>query len=240
MKDLGNFLQLILACCFVIVAAHLNEQSELSKPASASPLVADLAGIQSKIAKVARGINRSPPEPDPAAQNLLRSLQSMTSLHDFTKLQLPKHESELMARIDEDEFDRGNPFSIVDQPYPMALILSRGVTSYQRDAYRSSHFQGQMGYDVIKYEITHPDQTTSFILAYKERTDSEQVGVGQKDIRPIFSMFLVPTENGQYFMSLTEENRPTENRELSQEEALKRVSSRVDSSTPLMTSRDSY
>lgn len=240
MKRIGNNLQLVLASLFVIVAAQLNENSERSKPAEASKLVADLESIHQKISSRQEIPKRTESHIQGSEEILKTALLGITSLSDFSALNLPAPAKALLERIEADEFDRGNPFAIIDQPYPLALILSRKIESYQRDAYRSSHFQGQMGYDVIKYEITHPDKSVSFILAYKERTASEQVAIGVKDSRPIFSLFLVATDNGEYFMSSTEENKPSENRQLSKTEALARVSSRLESSTPLMTARDSY
>lgn len=52
---------------------------------------------------------------------------------------------------------------------PIAHLLEKGVSNFARQAFRSPTYKGEFGYDLLHYEIKHPDGCTSSLLAYLEQ-----------------------------------------------------------------------
>lgn len=225
-----RFGQIALAGAFVIAAGLIHEIQ--SRP-SASPIIQELKAIEKKVAK-------APPvrPPDGRAENFLEKAKEAASISDLRKLRMPRPAGRLIEAMEADEFDRGNPFLGLNSVYPLALILDHGVESFRRDAYRSNHFLGGVGYDVVKYEIRHPGGGLSYILAYKEKTGPNQIAIGHSDARPTFSLFVVPQEDNQVYLSLYQDGQPVQNNVVDRDLGLRQVTSRINQSTPLMTARD--
>jgi hypothetical protein len=80
-----------------------------------------------------------------------------------------------------DELGDANPFTGLGTLEPLKEVLSRGVASFERQAYRSPGHKEEFGYDLLVYEITHSDATHSVIMAYLEnelqRTEAARVPV---------------------------------------------------------------
>ncbi len=233
LHDIWKFGQIILAGAFVVAAGLAQEFKRENLPAS--PLIEELKVIQ---AKVARG---SAAKLGDAASipGFMEKAKDAASISDLLKLNLQKPAQELINSMQDDEFDRGNPFYSLNNVYPVALIIDQGVKRFRRDAYRSSHFLGGLGYDVVKYEIEHANGARSYILAYKEKTGPNQIAIGHSDARPTFSLFVVPQDEAQVFLSLYQDGRPVQNELVDRDLGLRQVTTKVDQSTPLMTARDS-
>lgn len=236
-KGLIHFSQICLCGGFVLIAVSVSEIRQ-KEQIQAPPLIQDLAQIEAKVQEqrqVLKTKSAAVPRME-QARDLIDAAKNMTSLQDFTRLALKGIERELLDSLLGDEFSQGNPFDSLDNVYPFALMLQKGVRSFSRDAYRSPQFMGGLGYDVVKYEVVHPDQSRSFVLAYKDKTAPAQVAIGRKDSRPVFSLFMVPQDQDQVYMSLFENGRPVTNKVVSMESALAQITARVDSST-LLSSR---
>ncbi|MGE0763763.1 MAG: hypothetical protein AB7N80_10840 [Bdellovibrionales bacterium] len=231
-KSFRQFSQISLAGIFVLLAATLGQFSEQPRP-EPTPLIQELATIEKQVRQ--DQVKASPPSP---TRDLIEAAKDMSSINDFNKLTLNSVEKQLIERVQSDEFNQGNPFYSMNNVYPIALILQKGVKSFNRDAYRSPQFMGGMGYDVVKYEILHTDRSKSYILAYKEKTGPDQVAIGRRDSRPVFSLFLVPHDQDQVYMSLYENGQPVTNHVVATESALSQITARVDQSTPLLSSRE--
>lgn len=237
--------QVCLAGSFIVVALSMGEMASTRAKPESVPLIEDLAKIETTIRE-----HRGPKaafKAQPAAtsrlieeRDFIAAAQEMSAIHDFLTLSLDTTEKSLLESLMQDEFSRGNPFDSLNNVYPLALILQKGVLSFERSAYRSPQFIGNLGYDVLKYEIQHRDQTRSHILAYKEKTAPAQVVIGSRDNRPVFSLFLVPHDQDQVYMSIFESGKPITNQVVSTEVALNSVMRRVDSSTPLLSARSSH
>lgn len=225
----NRFSHIALAGAFVLVAGLIHETQ--SRP-TVPPLIQELKAIETKVAKAPAGVKA------PSA-HFLEQAKSAATISDLRKIPMPKAALKLIDAMETDEFDQGNPFLALNSIYPLALILDHGVVGFRRDAYRSSHFLGGAGYDIVKYEIDHGGGHRSYILAYKEKTGPDQIAIGHGDARPTFSLFVVPQQDDQVFLSLYQDGRPVQNDVVGRDLGLRRVTSRIDQSTPLMTARDS-
>ena len=74
----------------------------------------------------------------------------------------------LRDTLADDELNGRNPYASLTNLDPLKAVLSSGVVTFQREAYRSPQYQDESGYDIVAYEIRHPDQSTSKILAYAD------------------------------------------------------------------------
>lgn len=78
--------------------------------------------------------------------------------------------TELTESLANVELGEVNPFARLSTLKPLDAVLAKGVLSFKRQAYRSPNYKEESGYDLVSYQITHPDQTSSVILAYLEPT----------------------------------------------------------------------
>lgn len=101
-----------------------------------------------------------------------------------TSQESPK--SILTERLLQDEFGDMSPFQEITSSETIKGILDKGVKRFDRQAYRSSQFVWGEGYDVVRYEIYHDDETKSFVLAYRDSSSRQAPKVGmEKDLRDI-------------------------------------------------------
>jgi hypothetical protein len=253
-KELGRFGQLGLAGAFVLSAALISEmQGPRINPATA--LLTELKTIQPAVAaSTAVKANATPSSadssgrtqkvygpaeaPDTHAGEILNHAREMSSINDFLKLPLGKQASQLVRDMQSDEFAQGNPFYLLNNVYPMAMILEYGVKVYRRDVYRSHQFLGGAGYDVVRYQIEHPDGRTSHILAYKEKTGPNQIVIGRGDARPTFSLFLVPQDQDNVFVNLYQDGQPVQNEIVESRLAVRQVAAKLGGATPLLSARE--
>ena len=78
--------------------------------------------------------------------------------------------TELRESLSNVEIGEANPFAKLSTLKPLDAVLNKGISSFKRQAYRSPNYKEESGYDLVAYHVTHPDQTSSVILAYLERT----------------------------------------------------------------------
>jgi hypothetical protein len=239
MRSTWGFGQLLLMGAFVLSAGLLQE---LQGPAvTSSPLLTELKAIETEVKAAPKVVIRLPaPVPLPTADptSLMAKANQMSNIGDFLKLKIGKQAQKLIISMQSDEFAQGNPFYSLNNVYPVAMILDYGVKSFQRDAYRSHHFLGGMGYDVVKYQIEHSDGRFSYILAYKEKTGPDQIAIGQRDSRPTFSLFLVPQDQEHVFLNLYQDGKSVQNEVLVRDLAIRQVKAKIIEATPLLTARD--
>jgi hypothetical protein len=85
----------------------------------------------------------------------------------------------LRDSLAQDEFGETLPFANLTTFDPLLKVLGHGVAHFDRTVFRSPDYQGEDGYDLVQYEIEHPDGKHSTILAYLDRpllTVSHNVG----------------------------------------------------------------
>lgn len=78
----------------------------------------------------------------------------------------------LRDQLSGDELAGENPFSQLKTIEPLTHLLKLGVRSYQRQALRSPEYTDETGYDLLAYDVEHPDRTHSYILAYLEKSEA--------------------------------------------------------------------
>lgn len=75
----------------------------------------------------------------------------------------------LKEAMNSDEIAEGNPFIHLSSTDAIQQILAGKVTRFERQTYRSPHYQGESGYDLIHYAIRDARGETATILAYTEK-----------------------------------------------------------------------
>jgi hypothetical protein len=138
--------------------------------------------------------------------------------------------------LSQDELKEENPFDTLSSSDPLNKILDKGVLSFRREAFRSPHYQEESGYDLLSYEITHPDKSISTIVAYLENPGGPgQVrAIGEPDERAPFVMFMVSEglHATQYFFR---KGTLIEHSDLKPSEARAIVSRRLNTGVPFIS-----
>ncbi len=99
----------------------------------------------------------------------------------------------LTERLMQDEFGDSSPFQEIANTETFKDIFNKGVKRFDRQAYRSSQFVWGEGYDVVRYEIYHDNNTKTFVLAYRDSGSREAPKVGsEKDLRDIRVLIYEP------------------------------------------------
>jgi hypothetical protein len=91
----------------------------------------------------------------------------------------------LRDSLAQDEFHEELPFANLSTLDPLTRLFENGVAHFERTVFRSPDYQGESGYDLVQYDIEHPDGTHSAILAYLDRpqlTVSRNVGTADPRI----------------------------------------------------------
>ncbi len=145
-------------------------------------------------------------------------------------------QSALSRSLEQDELHEQNPFSHLSSLEPLQEIMKKGVAKFQRETFRSPAYQEESGYDMISYEIEHPDGSRSSILAYLERAD--QAGpkrdIGAPDERIPFVVFMVASEKGSTY-SYYRGDALVEQSGLTTTEAQAFVAQRLSSGVPFLS-----
>lgn len=172
-------------------------------------------------------------------ENLLAKAKDFSSIKDFFNLAMDKESRELLTQMMEDRFQSQNPYHNLSSVYPVALMLSKGVTSWNRHVYRSSEFNQEYGYDVVKYVITHDDTSTSYLFAYREKNQEQRLWLGEEDKRPTLATFLVNRGDGLVFRMnfVNGDIEQSDNIDLSV--ALNSMQDKMNKATPI-ASRDAF
>ncbi len=106
-------------------------------------------------------------------------------------------QSALSRSFEQDELMDQNPFAHLSSSDPLQQIMTKGVTKFHREVYRSPEYQGESGYDLVSYEIEHTDGSKSTVLAYLDRADPNMWrNVGAPDERIPFIIFMVSSGEG--------------------------------------------
>lgn len=136
----------------------------------------------------------------------------------------------------QDELKEQNPFNTLSSSDPLNKVLDKGVLSFRREAFRSPNYQEESGYDLLAYEVTHPDKSISNIVAYLENPGSatQGRGIGAPDERAPFVMFMVAGKGktAQYFFR---NGTLIEHSDLTQGEAQAIVSRRLNTGVPFIS-----
>ena len=170
---------------------------------------------------------------------LLAKAKEFTSIQDFMNLKLDQETKDLLSQMQADQFQSGNPYHNLSNVYPVAILLSKGVVRWNRHVFRSGDFNQEYGYDVVKYEVTHQDTSTSYILAYRDKSLDQRLWLGEEDQRPTLATFLINRGDGRVFRMHFQNGEiiQSDNEDLSI--ALSNVQERVEKATPV-ASRDSF
>lgn len=172
-------------------------------------------------------------------ENLLAKAKDFSSIKDFFNLAMDKESRELLSQMMNDKFQSGNPYHNLSNVYPVALILSKGITQWNRHVYRSSDFNQEYGYDVVKYTVTHDDTSTSYIFAYREKGADQKLWLGEEDKRPTFASFLVNRGDGRVFRMNFQNGEIEHSDNVDLSVALNSMQDKMNKATPI-ASRDAF
>jgi hypothetical protein len=144
-------------------------------------------------------------------------------------------QSDLSRSLEQDELLERNPYASLSNLDSLQTVLKMGVTKFHREAFRSSAFQEDSGYDIVSYEIEHPDGGRSQILAYLDKADPSDIrDVGSADVRVPFVVFMVArgeTRNYSFYRS----GVLMDQREMSVQDADDYVAGRIRNSIPFLS-----
>lgn len=144
-------------------------------------------------------------------------------------------QSALSRSLEQDELMDENPFAHLSSSDPLQQIMTKGVTKFHREVYRSPDYQGESGYDLVSYEIEHTDQSKSTVLAYLERANENTWhNVGAPDERIPFIIFMVSSGEGVTY-SFFRAGHLTEQSTLTSAQASDIVAQRLSSGIPFLS-----
>jgi len=143
-------------------------------------------------------------------------------------------QSEISQSFEQDELQDRNPFAHLSSTEPLQNLLRKGVVKFKRETYRSPVYREESGYDIISYEVEHPDHSKSSILAYLEKAEGEDTGKAGADGRLPFVVFMVSKGNSTDF-SFYRGGSLIEQSELTREEAQAFVSHRLRDGIPFLS-----
>lgn len=109
--------------------------------------------------------------------------------------------TKLVAALRGDRFYEGNPFSYMSDYQPIATILGRGVSSFERTMYRTlvNVRAWNSGYDVVLYRVKHADDSQSVILGAKRMSSPYDVMfMGGPDMRKVHQSVYVAQADGNF------------------------------------------
>lgn len=103
--------------------------------------------------------------------------------------------TEFREALAQDEFGEFVPFAHLSTLDPLLNLVRKGVKRFERTTFRSPEYQGESGYDLVHYEVEHPNGARSSILAYLDRPLlTAQRNVGEPDSR--VPVVMIMNENG--------------------------------------------
>jgi len=141
----------------------------------------------------------------------------------------------LRDSLAQDEFGELTPFAGLSTLYPLTHVIAKGIKSFERTTYRSPEYQGESGYDLVHYEIEHPDGEQSSIVAYLDRTLATAArNVGAPDPRvPVVMILEGRGEQSAY--SLYRSGDLIEQTEIPVADSQDLVARRISASVPFMS-----
>lgn len=111
----------------------------------------------------------------------------------------------LRRALAQDEIYSQNPFETLTTADTLQKILDRGVVHFERETMRSNDYQDEHGYDLVHYQIEHPDSGLSHILAFGQPNQlsvllltpaGEKVEYALFEDGTLNELFLIPNEEG--------------------------------------------
>ncbi len=109
----------------------------------------------------------------------------------------------LVSSLQSDRFYEGNPFSYLTDFAPVAAILERGVSGFERTIYRTSVNvrAWNSGYDVVLYRVKHADDSQSVILGAKRMSSPyDVIFMGGPDMRKVHQSVYVAKGDGNFLV----------------------------------------
>ena len=165
--------------------------------------------------------------------SLLARAKNFTSIQDFMELPFDQETKDLLGQMQADRFQSENPYHNLSNVYPVALMLSKGVVRWNREVYRSADFNQEYGYDVVRYQVTHQDISTSYIFAYREKSLDQRLWLGEEDQRPTLASFLINRGDGRVFRMSFVNGEITQSDSVDLSVALSNMENKVERATPI-------
>lgn len=136
----------------------------------------------------------------------------------------------LRESLEQDEFGELNPFANLSTLDPITAVLARGVKGYTRSTFRSPEYTGDNGYDLVHYEVQHPDGKTSVIMAYLEKPLTASGGGNR-----IPFVMVMTTEGDHSSVALYKGGTLEERSEIDTREGESRISQRLNAGVPFLS-----
>jgi hypothetical protein len=144
-------------------------------------------------------------------------------------------QSELSQSLEQDEFIDGNPFAHLATLDPLHQIMSRGVSRFHRETYRSPDYHDESGYDMVHYEIEHPDGRNSVVLAYLDRGIAGVHEIGAPDQGVPVVIFLVAMDGEEVSYAVFRASQAVEQTKLPTAKAQELVAQRLSEGVPFLS-----
>lgn len=215
-----------------------NEIKSTTSPTSSSLTSSQTVSqksLKSGAVPAQAAVSSSPSGKVPVALSTVPWLEKavqLTSLREFLEMTPQNQARQLVQSLIEDEFEKGAPFANLSSYYPLALLLSKGVTQYTRNTYRTHEFRGEEGYDLVTYDITHGDGTHSSIMAYMDRSSGNELDTLTTPKRSVYVVLSLPETKRTNYYNLYRDNELFEHSSLAASESLALVNHRVNASVP--------
>lgn len=144
-------------------------------------------------------------------------------------------QSELSQALEDDEIKEENPYAGLASLDALHQIMKAGVTKFRRETYRSPGYQDESGYDMVHYEIEHPDGRTSVILAFVDRTEV----IGPHDIgtpdRGVPIVIFMTSKGDAMAYSMFQSGKLIEQSELPTAKAQQLIANRLAEGVPFLS-----
>ena len=179
-----------------ILAIGLN--GEFSDP-SHLPTKSKVAGRSAPVVSASKREFVAPPSL--SSTPWLEKAASINSLEGLLEISTGRFERRLLQAMMDDELGNESPYKGLSSQYPLALVLAKGVKSFNRNTYRTSSFNGDEGYDLVVYEVIHTDGTHSSFMAYFDKDNREvlegEIEPQKKALYVVFNVF--ETKHTSYY-----------------------------------------
>lgn len=178
----------------------------------------------------------------PSAKRSFNDLSGMTLdevkvWNDLARWQGTPPAKRLFESLGRDEFTSTQPFYNFADVKPLKDLLHLGIKDFKRSLYRSPQFLMAQGYDIVKYEITHPNGWNSYVVAYKRSMENMTAPMGiVEDARPTFTLFVIAQSAANATSSLYENGTLKSAENLETVKALAGIDQWIDMSTPFLAS----
>lgn len=173
-------------------------------------------------------------------EKIQQELENALSWNELRHFSNPAHR-DFIAQLAQEEFDTGNPFHLPSQRNLWKKILHAGLKDYSRKVYRSPHFNGSGGYDLVYYEILSQSGEKLFLLAYQEKAAEAQKPLSRPELATRIDFYSrstsasETTEESWLLQVFRQNSERSEDFVLSRENLNASKQAILDMSTPLIT-----